>query len=80
MAKEQMVRNKMTEWQKVKGVDSVELQQLENYKNDWGKILNICKNKNKILDQCDKPSEMLKNLGTVWKVGTQLIQEKYNGY
>ena len=47
MAKEQMKRNKMTDWQKISGVDNIELQQLENYKNDWEKILNICKNKDK---------------------------------
>ena len=42
MAKEQMIRNRMTAWQEVKGgVDNIELPQLEKYKSKWNTILNI---------------------------------------
>ena len=39
MAKEQMIRNKMTEWTQINGVDNIELPQLEKYKNKWDTIL-----------------------------------------
>jgi hypothetical protein len=42
MAKEQMKRNKMTEWQKVNGVDSVEIKHLnKEYLNNWKIIESI---------------------------------------
>lgn len=38
MAKVQMKRNGMKEWDYVKGVDNILLNHIEEYKNDWGKI------------------------------------------
>ena len=39
MGNVQMERNKMTEWQEVKGCDNVELRHIEKYENQWEKII-----------------------------------------
>jgi len=39
MGDAQMIRNNMTEWHKVIGVDNVILSQLDSYKNNWNTIL-----------------------------------------
>ena len=43
MAKEQMIRNNMTTWEHINGVDNIMLSQLEEYKNKWETIAIPCK-------------------------------------